>query len=1008
MNYNPKFISRSLKTDITALCCVKNVIVAATGNWISVFDATTHEVLLREELLRHQNIHGIVCSPSDVVAVFGGRQLSVFVLQTNGCVCISGKVQWSALDWVLAAHWLEGSDCIAVLTAHNTVSLWDRSTRERVRTAHCEEKCLVYCGSLYGERWQDLVAMVGTVFQEIVIWTPTSGQGSDAVVLHRLQGHNGAIFSVAYDGLSGRISSTSDDRSVRVWSVEGAGWEAATISLHCTMFGHLARVWRSLFLADGSVVSVGEDSLVCVWSAGGDLVKRWRVHQGAGVRSVAYSMAHHLLVTGGADSGVALWPLARWQGGDGGGCRPLPALPALPAGEKPRRVGLLASGRVAAVTSAGRLMLCDARPGRPPEWTQSHGDPALANYCLMGFSPCRRHLALASFRGSVVMFTESGSEDDCRLVKIIEATAAVDGRIFSLHWLSSDSILTCGARGKLEIWKIDYGGGALAKERQLELPASKERWTTAAVCHGHMLVCGDRLGSVHVYDLRDSCRTQSFSRLHGHLGVCSLGARDGSLWSTGRDRTMRRFQLEGDSLRYLHADKLPMEWCAGTVVYRDSLLVLGFSERQLMVWSPAEGQAVLEVTCGGGHRSWDFRLVGDELVLLFVKASQVHRSVSHIDRLVRPSLQASLHAKELNAALLLPGPHALLVSAGEDTTLRVTPLRGCSALTSLAVLHGHISSVRALASWRESDRTSLLFSAGGRAEVRVWRLSVPEATDAVPRVSCEEVTSHMLRPGLKRATQELQADPETRYMDVCCFPVQPQPQAGSPLAVFAACSDSFVRLLVFEPSSQRLRLAASSGFHRCCVLKVAALPPCRGRRVVLSLATDGTAAFWDLTPAGSPACELVPVSTARPHHSGVNACDWTSLGDDRYLLVTGGDDNSLVATQLEICAHADTAAVATSREWNNATAHAAQITGVKFAQDNLLLSAALDQRVVLWIWGWQCCQLSVHALGVYCSAVADIHGLQVCRHEGCLFACLYGRGVEVLEIQLDCEDQRQS
>lgn len=31
---------------------------------------------------------------------------------------------------------------------------------------------------------------------------------------------------------------------------------------------------------------------------------------------------------------------------------------------------------------------------------------------------------------------------------------AVAGRIFSLHWLSSDILLSCGSHGILEMWKL--------------------------------------------------------------------------------------------------------------------------------------------------------------------------------------------------------------------------------------------------------------------------------------------------------------------------------------------------------------------------------------------------------------------------------------------------------------------------------------------------------------------------------------------------------------------------
>lgn len=39
------------------------------------------------------------------------------------------------------------------------------------------------------------------------------------------------------------------------------------------------------------------------------------------------------------------------------------------------------------------------------------------------------------------------------LIRNVEEKA-VAGRIFSLHWLSSDILLSCGSHGLLEMWKL--------------------------------------------------------------------------------------------------------------------------------------------------------------------------------------------------------------------------------------------------------------------------------------------------------------------------------------------------------------------------------------------------------------------------------------------------------------------------------------------------------------------------------------------------------------------------
>jgi hypothetical protein len=71
---------------------------------------------------------------------------------------------------------------------------------------------------------------------------------------------------VSYDPDSNYICSTSDDRSVRLWSVDlqlsdacnrVTQWKEAKITLLHTMYGHTARVWRNVII-DNIIISVGE------------------------------------------------------------------------------------------------------------------------------------------------------------------------------------------------------------------------------------------------------------------------------------------------------------------------------------------------------------------------------------------------------------------------------------------------------------------------------------------------------------------------------------------------------------------------------------------------------------------------------------------------------------------------------------------------------------------------------------------------------------------------------
>lgn len=75
--------------------------------------------------------------------------------------------------------------------------------------------------------------------------------------------------------------------------------------------------------------------------------------------------------------------------------------------------------------------------------------------------------------------------------------------------------------------------------------------------------------------------------------------------------------------------------------------------------------------------------------------------------------------------------HSLIVTGSEDTTVRI--LNPKDDLKALSVLRSHISSVRTLAVCPIGDAEAsnfasdvLVFSAGGRAQMKVWRIMVKE------------------------------------------------------------------------------------------------------------------------------------------------------------------------------------------------------------------------------------------------------------------------------------------
>ena len=85
----------------------------------------------------------------------------------------------------------------------------------------------------------------------------------------------GVIFSIRFHPTLNQLLSVSDDRSIRIWSIDDTS---------CTqiLYGHTARVWDAQFLSDGQrMVSIGEDAACIIWNCNeGTILKKFEGHKG--------------------------------------------------------------------------------------------------------------------------------------------------------------------------------------------------------------------------------------------------------------------------------------------------------------------------------------------------------------------------------------------------------------------------------------------------------------------------------------------------------------------------------------------------------------------------------------------------------------------------------------------------------------------------------------------------------------------------------------------------------
>ncbi|XP_062978157.1 tRNA (34-2'-O)-methyltransferase regulator WDR6 [Elgaria multicarinata webbii] len=531
--------------------------------------------------------------------------------------------------------------------------------------------------------------------------------------------------------------------------------------------------------------------------------------------------------------------------------------------------------------------------------------------------------------------------------------------------------------------------------------------------------------------------------LHGKLGVTSVTCHGNFIYSTGRDGCYRQLQAQGRQLRALRKQKpfKGLEWLEELRFGPDgSMWVLGFHAAHFVLRSANNNETLLFIPCGGGHRSWSYTCHLSTEAFAYVKSGDVVVYQSRDAPSGQCVLKGSLHGRELTCmchigTLRTAGQElvSILATGSEDNVVNILALGAKSrSVTQLTAIGDHISSVRALAVAEDSaaqPRTgsfsAMLFSAGGRAQIECHRLLLgPNHGPSSSNVVCQlvHVASHRLDEQwdrMKNKHKVIKMDPETRYMSIVVLAGPEDAELPSPfLFLAAACSDGSVRLFLLLEHAQKLRLVAESFHHQRCVLKVAAFAhktTNRGRRHFLgSAATDGSIAFWDITPTLDHAAEVIkagsremevlalgtPVLTVQAHSCGVNSLLVQESADGHFLVASGSDDGSISLSVIAVIAESavdQEAAAGTGirvlSKYSRLCAHAAHVTGLQFLHPDHLLSVSVDQRLTLW-------RLGEDRLSFVCSRfchVADVAALACWEAEERSYrSAICGQGLEVL------------
>ncbi|XP_078066061.1 tRNA (34-2'-O)-methyltransferase regulator WDR6 isoform X2 [Mustelus asterias] len=847
--------SVSLLSPITALRFVGDYLLSGEGALVNLYalnSANAYERKLSCHVLRNYCVHGLKpCWPthaptsSPQLAVFGAKGLIVLELSTAAKEAKLQKVgQLLELhDWIWDLQWLKNdgeSMHVGLALGHNSVVLCDYKAGRTLREVHCEVKCILYSACFVGHSWDELVLVSGTVFNQLVLWRMEGPTNEDGRVRtqRRISGHSGVIFSLHYRQEKGILASASDDRSVRLWKVgnlcqdlKGGDGGADTAQCLLQLYGHQSRVWAVRLLED-CIVSVGEDSACIVWSYDGEIVNCFRGHKGRSVRALAANEDKGFLVTGGADSGIRLWKIQKGKSKD-------VAITQLKFGETgkmetPKALTLVDPTLLLVMTDAGSIYSHCLLSGK---WEHILEDPRYQSYSLLvvtklvsGCVVC----AIGNINGQVKIFPLSNPEGSAE-------NQLHQGKVHSLSWASRKGqspgkchLFSSGADG-IMIWQEVSCEGhrvtSVAEKCRFLLPLCKHRWHTsvAFLSEHHLLVCGDRRGSLLLYscagrvqdewerpskgrventtdNLLDGrlpgssirtaaqveCREpmSALSGLHGKLGVTSVLFHEGFVYSTGRDGCYRQLKVVDGGLKLLRNQRAckGMDWIERLLFMPEgNLRVLGFHSTNLILWDTKTSEKLLCIPCGGGHRSWSYSSCPASETFAYIKSGNILVCQRHSQDSCQTVIKESMHGRELTCVRFIDrleastdGPISIVATSSEDTTVNLLAIyESLGRVSKLTTIGDHISSVRTMAITKSGQAVSaesrcsssaLLFSAGGRAELQCYRLLIQHG-DIPARVSCqvEHLASHRLAEDWehkKNRHRMLKMDPETRYMSV--------------------------------------------------------------------------------------------------------------------------------------------------------------------------------------------------------------------------------------------------
>ena len=136
-----------------------------------------------------------------------------------------------------------------------------------------------------------------------LITTPsiTAQDNNNGILIRKLSGHTGIVFSVAFSPDGSTLASGSDDNTIHLWNAHDG-------TLMRKLLGHTDSVFSVAFSPDENIIASGSwDNTLRLWNANTEQHMHTLERHTSDVLSVAFSPDGTTLASGSADATICLW-----------------------------------------------------------------------------------------------------------------------------------------------------------------------------------------------------------------------------------------------------------------------------------------------------------------------------------------------------------------------------------------------------------------------------------------------------------------------------------------------------------------------------------------------------------------------------------------------------------------------------------------------------------------------------------------------------------------------------